>query len=124
MLHKPLIILLLLITVFISSCNNNEPPNEAADIFIALPTPPVKVKNTSGTWLVYELHIKGPTVQKVEISNNNTLQLSYTDFLDRDDLHLASIWLPYPPQGWEKEDWFINFTIKMLMVMKNNTVSI
>ncbi len=97
-------ILIALFIILLAACNKNEPQNDAYDLLVALPTPPVKVINTSGTWFVYEMHIKVPTLQKVEIFNNSNLQLSYTDFITRDDLHIASIWLPYPVQGWEKEE--------------------
>ena len=73
-------------------------------MLVALPTLPVKVINTSGTWLVYELHIQVASLQKVDIYNANTLQLSYTDFITHDNLHTASIWLPFPPQGWSDHE--------------------
>ncbi|MEM0518145.1 M23 family metallopeptidase [Aequorivita flava] len=100
MFLKSKFILLLATLALFYSCNENEPHNDPYDLLVALPTAPVKVANTSGTWLVYEMHIKVSSLQKVEIFNNNNLQLSYTDFITRDDFHLASIWLQFPPQGW------------------------
>lgn len=103
-LPKPQNILILLLITLLTACNKNNPHNEASDLLAALPTPPVKVINTNGTWLVYEMHIKAPSLQKVEIQNNNQLLLSYTNFITRNDLHIASIWLPFPAQGWENEE--------------------
>lgn len=97
-------ILIALFIILLAACNKNDPQNDPYDLLVALPTPPVKVINTSGTWLVYEMHIKVPTLQKVKIFNNGNLQLSYSNFITRDDLHIASIWLPYPAQAWEKQE--------------------
>lgn len=95
--------------LFFTSCNNNEDPNHANDIFVALPTPPVKVKNTQGTWLVYDMHITAPEVEKVEISNKGELLLSYTDFISVGDMHIGTIWLPFPAQGWHDKDLVNDF---------------
>ena len=103
MFQKNIYILLLTLITILFSCNN-EPQNGPSDLHVALPTPPVKVINTSGTWLVYEMHIKVLSLQKAEIFNNGNLLLAYTDFLTKDSLHIASIWLPFPSQGWEKEE--------------------
>lgn len=96
------IILLLSLVLFTLSCNKNESINASPNILVALPTPPVKVKNTNGEWVVYEMHIKAPSLNKVSIFNANTLQLNYSDFNTRENLHIASIWLPFPNQGWQE----------------------
>lgn len=106
---KPLFPILLFFLILVYSCKKDK-QNENQDPFaIALPTPPVKVKNTNGTWMVYELHITGPTLQKVDIFNNNNLQLSYTAFNSRNDMHLASIWLPFAENGWKEKNLIHKF---------------
>ena len=89
------IILLLSLVLFTLSCNKNESINASPNILVALPTPPVKVKNTNGEWVVYEMHIKAPSLNKVSIFNANTLQLNYSDFNTRENFahceYLASI---------------------------------
>lgn len=91
---------LLGLLILAMACHENEAPNPANDIFIALPSPPVKVKNTEGTWLVYDMHVTAAEVEKVEIFNNGEMLLRYTDFITVGEKHIASIWLPFPPQGW------------------------
>lgn len=94
---------LILSTIFILlfGCQNDcEVEQNQDEFYVALPSPPVKVDNTSGSWLVYELHIKSSDISKVGIYNNNELLLTYDKFLTREDMHIASIWLPYPSQGW------------------------
>src|SRR5690606_18581891 len=86
------------------SCDKNDTHDDEANIYIALPTAPVKVKNTEGTWMVYEMHIKTPILENVAIFYDDELLFNYSDFVTRDDLHIASIWLEFPAEGWEKEE--------------------
>lgn len=110
MFHKSLSTILLLALILITSCSNSDDPKEnLADFYVALPSPPVKVKNTSGIWLVYELHIKTPSLQKADIYNGNDLLLSYIEFRSRDDIHLASIWLEFPETGWQNQELIHEF---------------
>ncbi|MCX7551049.1 M23 family metallopeptidase [Xanthomarina sp. F2636L] len=95
--------LVLLVFIIIFSCNKNDNIEMDTDFYIALPTPPVKVINTSGSWLVYEMHIKTSAIEKVDIFYDTILLLSYSDFITKDNLHIASIWLEYPEEGWEKQ---------------------
>ncbi|WP_417866742.1 M23 family metallopeptidase [Xanthomarina gelatinilytica] len=94
------------------SCNKSDNLSENTDFHIALPTAPVKVINTNGTWLVYDLHIKTPHLEKVDIIYDDSLLLSYTDFITRNDLHIAHIWIEYPESGWEKEEILHTFEYK------------
>src|SRR5690554_123680 len=113
MFYKSLSTILLLALILASSCSNSDDPKEnLADFYVALPSPPVKVKNTSGIWLVYELHIKTPSLQKADIYNGNDLLLSYTEFRSRDDIHLASIWLEFPETGWQNQELTHKFLYK------------
>lgn len=84
----------------IFSCNKNDATPNNSDFHVALPTPPVKVINTEGTWLVYEMHIKAPNLENAIIFNNDNLLLSYTDFISNNGFNTASIWLEYPASGW------------------------
>ncbi len=95
--------LLISVVILTFSCNKNESLNAPFDVLVALPTPPVKVNNTNGEWLVYEMHITAPSLNKVSIFNANTLQLTYSDFNTRENLHIASIWLPLPDQAWQED---------------------
>ena len=106
------ITILLLTLIFVTSCNKDDAKEITADFFVALPTPPVKVKNTDGTWMVYELHIKAPALQKVDIFNDNNLQLSYSDFNTRGDINIGSIWFPFPEQGWQNTELVHKFQYK------------
>ena len=76
-------------------------PNVSA----ALPLLPVKVTNTVGEWLVYDLHLhtpRGSTLQKIDVMQGDKLLLTYTDFsVKKDSFYLAHIWLPYPGNGWD-----------------------
>src|SRR5690554_685974 len=81
-------VVFLLFTVLVS-CNKSDNLSEDTDFHIALPTAPVKVINTNGTWLVYDLHIKTPRLEKVDIIYDDSLLLSYTDFITRNDLHIG-----------------------------------
>ncbi|MAP80049.1 MAG: hypothetical protein CL526_03060 [Aequorivita sp.] len=112
MLFKIKNILIPLLLTTLTACNISEPHNPASDLLTALPSPPVKVINTSGTWLVYDIHIKVSSLQKVEIYNDNNLQLSYSNFITRDDLHIANIWLPYAEEGWEMKELVHRFEYK------------
>lgn len=89
--------------IFFAACKGDDASTQTQSFFIALPTDPVKVTNTEGDWLVYELHIKAPSVSKAELYQGSTLLQTYTDFITKDDLHLASIWLPYPESGWNTQ---------------------
>ncbi|WP_182043868.1 M23 family metallopeptidase [Moheibacter lacus] len=100
----------LLILIGLFACKNDEAQSTPSDFYVALPSPPVKMVNTSGTWLVYEMHIKTPSVQKVDISNAENELLTYTDFNSSEDMHLASIWLPFPENGWNVSQLNHRFT--------------
>lgn len=97
-------IILISLFIFTYSCKADDTAtNNQQEFYVALPTSPVKVTNTEGNWLVYELHIKAVAIDKVEVYYNDALLQTYSDFITKDNLHLASIWLPYPQAGWEKE---------------------
>ncbi len=88
--------------LFLFSCKQNK-QQDTADIYIALPSQPVRVINTSGDWLAYELHVYTPEskcLDTMEIYYEDKLLLTYTDFITKGDYHIASIWLPYPENGW------------------------
>ena len=109
MLFKSSNIFLLLLLILFSCGNKYKPKTDSADLFVALPTPPIKVTNTEGTWLVYELHLKSPTLQKVEIFDSEALLQTYDAFNTRKDLHLASIWLEFPALGWKNQELIHKF---------------
>lgn len=90
-----------IILLLLFSCNKNDETADNPNFHVALPSPPVKVKNTDGTWLVYEMHIKAPNLEKTILFNNDNLILSYTDFISKHGFSTASIWLQYPASGWE-----------------------
>ncbi|WP_339701822.1 M23 family metallopeptidase [uncultured Marixanthomonas sp.] len=97
-------IILISLFIFTYSCKADDTTTNNQQVFyVALPTSPVKVDNTEGSWLVYELHIKAPALDKLEVYYNSELIQTYSDFITKDNLHLASIWLAYPETGWEKE---------------------
>lgn len=112
MFMKSLKIISLFAFILVYSCSKNDDNDETAAIFVALPTPPVKVKNTDGNWLVYELHIKNSALEKVDIFNDNNLILSYSDFNTREDANIGSIWLPFPEQGWQNKELVHKFQYK------------
>ncbi|PVW13180.1 M23 family metallopeptidase [Marixanthomonas spongiae] len=89
--------------IVVTSCKADDPITHRNEFFVALPTPPVKVNNTEGSWFVYELHVKALVMDKLEIYHNGALLQTYTDFITKDDQHLASIWLSYPQAGWKNE---------------------
>lgn len=94
-------VIVLFLLISFSSCDQNENPDVGQnDFYVALPTDPVKVENTSGDWLVYDLHIIAPFLEKVEVSSNNGQLLSYSDFVNRDDQYIASIWLEFTEEGF------------------------
>ncbi|MAO11188.1 MAG: hypothetical protein CMC07_09965 [Flavobacteriaceae bacterium] len=97
-------VIFFVVLIFTNSCNSQNPTDTRQAMYLALPTSPVKVTNTEGNWLVYELHIKAAAIDKVEVYYNDALLQTYTDFITKDDLHLASIWLPYPQTGWNNKE--------------------
>ncbi|UZD24164.1 M23 family metallopeptidase [Algoriphagus halophytocola] len=89
-------IAILILGSLCSGCKEEKTPTSGdSDIFVALPSDPVLVENTSGDWLVYDLHIIAPTLHKVDILDQDGILLSYTDFINRDDQNIASIWLEF-----------------------------
>ncbi|MFL0353419.1 M23 family metallopeptidase [Xanthomarina sp. GH4-25] len=104
MIYKYYKTLIILVLTALLSCNKNDnEDNHDSYFYVALPTDPVKVVNTSGSWLVYDLHIKTPNIEKVVVFHDDIPLLTYTNFITRDNLHIASIWLEYPQDGWVKE---------------------
>lgn len=105
--------LLAILTIFISLFSSCESDNTTApvenNIHIALPTPPVKVYNTTGTWLVYEMHIKTNMLDEVQIMYKNETLLTYTDFINVDDMYIGSFWLEFPENGWQESELIHNF---------------
>ncbi|MCX7547050.1 M23 family metallopeptidase [Xanthomarina sp. F1114] len=98
------LLFLLVLTLFFSCNKDDENSGKTqSDIFVALPTSPVKLINTDGTWLVYEMHIIAPKMDRVNVFYNDTQLLSYTQFITKGNAHIASIWLEYPEAGWDKE---------------------
>lgn len=93
-----------LFLVSFTSCQKDDNQTSPNNIFVALPSPPVMVKNTTGTWLVYEMHIKTPILDNVRILYDNQELMNYTDFIKRDDMNIASIWLEFPEGGWELQE--------------------
>ncbi len=113
MFNESLYILALATLVLVSSCSNNDDLKDSnIDFYVALTTSPVKVQNTTGVWFVYEMHVKASSLSKVDIYNEDNLQLSYTDFRSRDDIHLASIWIEYPEAGWQNQELTHKFQYK------------
>src|SRR5690554_6918657 len=94
---KTFSVAILLLTL---SCNKNDENARNVNFQVALPSPPVKVINTDGTWLVYEMHIKAPNLEKTVLFNDENLILTYTDFISNAEFSTASIWLQYPTSGW------------------------
>lgn len=90
--------------IFTVSCSSQNTKEISEDFYVGLPTQPVKVLNTNGTWLVYDLHIKAPNLQNVAIYYEDELQLNYEDFNQRGDVSIGSIWLAYPENGWSSEE--------------------
>lgn len=85
---------------------------EERQIYVALPSPPVKIINTSDKWLVYDLHVKAPYLESVEIFNGGEKMVTYSDFITVDDAHIATIWLSYPEQGWQVTELTHKFVYK------------
>lgn len=109
---KKVVLVLLSMALFFSCEKNDSDNDDEPNLYVALPTAPVKVTNTAGTWMVYEMHIKTPILENVAIFYDDDLLLNYTDFITKDDLHTASIWLEFPTEGWEKEEISHEFYFK------------
>lgn len=84
------------------ACRKDEAPKSETDFYVALPSPPVRLVNTTGEWLVYEMHVKTPALESVEIRHGGELVLEYANFNSLNDLHIGSIWLEFPAEGWEQ----------------------
>jgi murein DD-endopeptidase MepM/ murein hydrolase activator NlpD len=98
------IICLLITGLFLGCQDHLINPDGTPNVSAALPSLPVKVTNTSGDWLVYDLHVHTPpgtTLQKIDVLQGDKVLLTYTDITTKDDFHLAHIWLPYPGNGWD-----------------------
>jgi murein DD-endopeptidase MepM/ murein hydrolase activator NlpD len=97
-------------------------PDGTPTVSAALPSLPVKVTNTVGEWLVYDLHLHTPpggTLQKIEVLQGDKVLLTYTDFSVKDNFYLAHIWLPYPGNGWDP-----GVLINRFQLSQSGTVSV
>jgi len=97
-IKNSLIFILFSLLALMMSCHKED--NDVRDIYVALPAKPVKITNTAGTWLVYELHVKAASLEDVAIYHNDQLVLAYSDFITVEDLNIASVWIEYPDTGW------------------------
>jgi hypothetical protein len=106
MLSRIKVIICLLVTGLFLGCQDHPINTDGAlRVSATLPSPPVKVTNTVGDWLVYDLHVqtpRGSTLQKIDVLQGDKVLLTYTDVaIKRDSFYLAHIWLPYPKNGWD-----------------------
>ncbi|RIV20475.1 M23 family peptidase [Fibrisoma montanum] len=99
------IICLLFAGLFLGCQDHQVNPDGTPKVSVALPSLPVKVTNTVGEWLVYDLHLHTPpgsTLQKIDVMRGNEVLSTFTDFsIRKDSFYLAHIWLPYPRSGWD-----------------------
>jgi murein DD-endopeptidase MepM/ murein hydrolase activator NlpD len=83
------------------SCQKSGTNKTSSTISVALPSQPTQVRNTGGTWLVYDLHITAKEVFRIEVFDGSRLVHTQTRFRKRDTMHICSIWIPVPENGWE-----------------------
>ena len=115
----------LLLAGFLLGCQDHlTRPDGTSNVSAALPSLPVKVTNTLGEWLVYDLHIHAPpgsTLQKIDVLQGDKVLLTSTDFSAKDNFYVAHIWLPYPRNGWNPGVLTNRFQLSQSGMVSNST---